>query len=79
MDKPKVKCLGVNPKFLEFLNSTEKISDAMNLMFEWSRKNVKNRVTICTNNKHEEELEREWLEDRKKLYASRNLPEKKEK
>lgn len=76
MDKTKVKWLGVNPKFLEFLNGTEKISDAMDLMAEWTRKNVKNMATICTNNKYEEELEQEWLEDREKLYASRNLPQK---
>ena len=68
MRKRKVKCLGVNPKIVEFLNSTKNLSDAIDLMYKWCDKNPQHVHIICTNNEYDEELEREWIEDRERLY-----------
>ena len=71
MKEKKFVCEGVNKKFMEFLRETKSVNKAMKLMEEWNIVNNPNRGCICTNNEYEAELEREWLEDRKRVYAKK--------
>ena len=45
----------------------------MDLCHQWRIENIPDEEIgyICTNNKYEEELEREWIEDREALYRDK--------
>ena len=45
----------------------------MDLLHQWTYENFTPEEIgyVCTNNKYEEELEREWIEDREALYRDK--------
>ena len=59
----------IEPIFLKFLKESHSLSEAMDLMSEWVKKNSLDIGCICTNNEYEAELEQEWIEDRMKVYG----------
>ena len=58
-------------KCLELANHD--LSKAMDLCHQWTYENFTPEEIgyVCTNNKYEEELEREWIEDREALYRDK--------
>ena len=79
MDKPKVKCLGANKKFMEFLRETKSVNKAMKMLEEWDVAHNIEIGCVCTDNEYEAELEREWIKDRKRVYAKKKKSSKKKK
>ena len=65
----KFVCKGVNTKFMEYLRETKSVNKAMKLLEEWDTTNNTDIGCICTNNEYEADLEREWIKDRKRVYA----------
>jgi len=63
-------------KCLELANHD--LSKAMDLLHQWTHENFTPEEIgcVCTNNKYEEELEREWIEDREKLYRDKKFDRK---
>lgn len=59
----------IEPIFLKFLEESHSLSEAMDSMSEWVKKNSVDIGCVCTNNKYEAELEQEWIEDRMKIYG----------
>lgn len=59
----------IEPIFLKFLEESHSLSEAMDSMSEWVKKNSVDIGSVCTNNKYEAELEQEWIEDRMKIYG----------
>ena len=69
MKEKKFVCEGINKKFMEFLRETKSVNKAMKMLEEWDVAHNIEIGCICTNNEYEAELEREWIKDRKRVYA----------
>ena len=69
MSIEKFENLKIEPMFFKFLSETHSLSKTMDLMKEWTKKNYVEQGCICTNNEYEAELEKEWIEDRMKMYG----------
>ena len=59
------------------LEITHDLSKAMDLCHQWRIENIPDDEIgyCCTNNEQEEELEREWIEDREELYEDKKFEE----
>ena len=76
MKEKKFVCEGINKKFMEFLRETKSVNKAMKMLEEWETSHNIEIGTVCTDNEYEAELEREWIEDRKRVYAKKKKSKK---
>ena len=76
MKEKKFVCEGINKKFMEFLRETKSVNKAMKMLEEWDVAHNIEIGCICTNNEYEAELEREWIKDRKRVYAKKKKSKK---
>ena len=60
-----------------FLDMGYDLSEAFDMMIEWSDAHGGPQFEICTNNHYEAELEEEWLRDREFLYYGKDPYKKK--
>ena len=72
MKEKKFVCEGINKKFMEFLRETKSVNKAMKMLEEWDVAHNTELGCVCTNNEYEAELEREWIKDRKRVYAHKH-------
>ena len=76
MKEKKFVCEGINKKFMEFLCETKSVNKAMKMLEEWDDAHNIEIGCVCTNNEYEAELEREWIKDRKRVYAKKKKSKK---